>query len=666
MTQTKWRRFFAAVMVTALLVTSVAPTAFAAEQSAPAYQTVRASEVSGMIPGGQFAKIWLGVTPENPGTVNVTAVWDRANPEQNGLGFFVLNEANLSAVVAGQNLRDNNVAAGSTNFFLNGPDNQQGASFRATGGAYTVIVYNDSASDANFTLSVDNGVLVDDSGQVKAAGAAAEATTEGAEEAATTEAAATEAATVEATADVTATATVAATPAATTAATTAVVTSGPFRGATVAGELVEQYAQHYLGLEPTQRDGDITLRLTFDPRDNQELARRLGFWVLDDQGFRRYQAGENAGDVAVAAGNRVSTPGEDNVRSASFNASGLGSYTVIVYNNSRVPATYELSVSGGVLIDDAQQTITARESVTGTVTTTTTGATTTAATSTTTTTATTTAGTGREGEPGGTYTVQTGDTLALIARDIYGDFRLYEDLCAFNNIADCNVIEVGQVINLPTNEEIGATGTTATTTTAAATPAATVAATTATTATTTTTATTATTGTTTTATRPVTTTAPVTSTGTTTGTTATTATTGSTAAGTIAEVAASNPNFSILSQALEATGLDATLASGEYTVFAPTDAAFNDLLATTKLTADELLLADELVDILKYHVLNGEVLAEDVTNGMKATTLQGKQVTFEVKDGSVYINGAKVTISDIPASNGVIHAISAVILPPAQ
>ncbi len=321
MTQTKWRQFFATALVTALLVTSLAPAAFAAEQSAPAYQTVQASEVSGLIPGGQFAKIWLGITPENPGIVNVTAVWDRANPEQNGLGFFVLNEANLSAVVAGQNLRDNNVAAGSTNFFLNGPDNQQGASFRATGGAYTVIVYNDSASDANFTLSVDNGVLVDDSGQVKAAGAAAEATTEATEEDAAATAEETATPVAAATVEVTTTATtVEATPAATTA---AVVASGPFRGASVEGELAEQYAQHYLGLEPTQRDGDIVLRLTFDPRDNQELARRLGFWVLDDQGFRRYQAGENAGDVAVAAGNRVSTPGEDNVRSASFNASGL-------------------------------------------------------------------------------------------------------------------------------------------------------------------------------------------------------------------------------------------------------------------------------------------------------------------------------------------------------
>ena len=656
MTQSKWHRFFAAALVTTMLVTSLTPAAFAAEQAAPTYQEVRASEVTGTIPGGQFAKIWLGIAPENPGTVNVTAVWDRSNPEQNGLGFFVLNEANLSAVVAGQNLRDNNVGAGSTNFFLNGPSNQQGASFRATGGAYTAIVYNDSASDANFTLSVDNGVLVDGSGQVKAVGAAEEeeattettATTDEDTAAATPAAAATEVATPVATATEAA------------ATTTTLVAAGPFRGATVEGELAEQYAQHYLGLEPDQRDGDITLRLTFDPRDNQELARRLGFWVLDDQGFRRYQAGENAGDVAVAAGNRVSTPGEDNVRSASFNASGLGSYTVIVYNNSRVPATYSLSATGGTLVDDAQQTITAQQNVTGTVTTTapaaTTTTTTTAATTGSATIATTAAGTGVVGEPGGTYTVQEGDTLAIIARDIYGDFRLYEQLCAFNNIADCNIIEVGQVINLPTNAEIGATGTTATTTTttAAATPAATVAATPA--------ATTATTTTTT----AVTTTTSVTSTGTTTGTTTTRPTTGSTATGTIAQVAANNPNFSILAQALEATGLDATLSSGEFTVFAPTDAAFNDLLATTGLTADQLLQASELAQILQYHVLSGEVMAEDVTNGMRATTVQGKPVTFEVKDGSVYINGAKVTITDIPATNGVIHAISAVILPPAE
>ena len=82
--------------------------------------------------------------------------------------------------------------------------------------------------------------------------------------------------------------------------------------------------------------------------------------------------------------------------------------------------------------------------------------------------------TGERGEPGGTYTVQSGDTLALIAADVYGDFQLYEELCAYNNIDDCNRIEVGDVINLPTEDEIGsgATAPTAAAETEVETPAA--------------------------------------------------------------------------------------------------------------------------------------------------------------------------------------------------
>lgn len=643
MTQSKWRKFLTVVLLTALLVTALTPVVFAAEQAAPAFQ-VRASEVTGTIPGGQFAKFWLGLTPDRPGTVTVTASWDRANPEANGVGFYVLNEANLSAVVNGQRIENNNVGMGDTRFFLRGADNVQGASFRATGEAYTIVVYNDSATDANFTLSVDNGVIVDDSGeQVRAVGAAAEATAtaEATEVAAETPVAVSTGEAPAATPEATPTETAEA------AASAPVVTGGPFRGAAIKGELGEQYEQHYLGLEPEQRDSEITLRLSFDPRDNQELARRMSFWVLDETGLRRYQAGENASDVAIANGNRVSTPGDENVRQASFTAPGLGAYTVIVYNNSRIPATYELVATGAVLVDDSLQTISAQEAAPAAAASATAAATTTAATTTTVATA---ESTGREGEPGGTYVVKSGDTLALIARDIYGDFRLYEQICSFNNIANCNLIEVGQVINLPTREQIGA-GATAP---AAATPAATTAATT--------TATTAVTPTTTTVTTPT-----VVATTTVTTTATTTPTTGATTAtGTIAQIAANNPNFSILAQALKATGLDATLSSGEYTVFAPTDAAFNELLAQTGLTAAQLLQAGELSQILRYHVLSGNVASADITNGMRATTVEGKPVTFEIKDGSVYINGAKVTIADIPATNGVIHAISAVILPPAQ
>ncbi|MBO9394284.1 fasciclin domain-containing protein [Caldilinea sp.] len=644
MNQSKWHKFLTAALLTALLVTALAPVVLAAEQAAPAAQ-VRASEVSGTIPGGQFAKIWLGLVPNQPGTVTVTARWDRPNPEQSGVGFYVLTEANLSAVINGAPLGTNNVAAGDTNFFQRGENNVQGAAFRATGGSYTLVVYNDSATDANFTLSVDNGVIVDESNQVRPVGVAAEETTPAATE---TPVAVTVEPTVEApAAEATPEATAA--PETPAAETTTVVAAGPFRSNSVRGELVEQFEQHYLGLEPEQRNAEITLRLSFDPRDNQELARRMSFWVLDEQGLRRYQAGENVNNVAVAHGNRATTPGDENVREASFTASGFGPYTVIVYNNSRIPATYELVATGAVLVDDALQTISAREAATTTVTTTA-AAPSAAATGTT---ETTTTASAREGQPGGTYVVKAGDTLALIARDIYGDFRLYQQICTFNNIADCNRIEVGQVLNLPTREQIGAGATApATTTTAVAAATPTTAATPATTAATPTVTTTAVT----------TPTAAVTTTATTTPTAGTT----TTAAGTIAAIAASNPNFTILARALQATGLDATLSAGEYTVFAPTDAAFNELLATTGLNVNQLLQAPELAQILQYHVLSGKVNAADITNGMRATTVQGKPVTFEVRDGSVYINGAKVTIADIPASNGVIHAISAVILPPAQ
>jgi len=684
MNQSNWRLALTAALLTALLVTALAPAAFAAEQSAPASQ-VRATEVSGTVPGGQFAKLWLGLEITNPGNFTVTATWDRLNPEQNGVGFYILDPGNVAAVSMGERIERNQLAMGDSNFFITADKNVQGASIRAAGTDYTIVVYNDSATDARFTLSVDNGIIVDNDNQVDAPAATTEstsATSEAASTVATTAVATTTVATTTAAtttvAATTATTPTAAAPAAAQApATTTAPAAGPFRSSSVKGELNEQYEQHYLGLEPEQRDSEITLRLSFDPRDNQELARRLNFWVLDEQGLVRYQSGENASDIAVANGNRVTTPGDENVRTTSFFAPGLGTYTVIVYNNSRIPATYELSATSAVLVDGSQQTTSAQEaagSATAATATTATTATTTAATTTTATTTTTAAtpaaGSGAAGEPGGTYTVVSGDTLAIIARDIYGDYKLYEKLCAFNKLTDCNVIEVGQVINLPTREQIGAVATTTTATATAEEPAATtqatpVAATAATTATTTAT-TPATPATTITATTPATTTATTTATAAVTATATTTSTAAPRATETIVEIAQSNPNFSILARALESTGLATTLGSGDYTVFAPTDAAFNELLTQTGLAADQLLKAPELQQILQYHVLSGEVGSTDITNGMRATTVQGKQVTFEIKDGSVYINGAKVTIADIPASNGIIHAISAVILPPAQ
>jgi uncharacterized surface protein with fasciclin (FAS1) repeats len=435
------------------------------------------------------------------------------------------------------------------------------------------------------------------------------------------------------------------------------------------GELPEQFSQHYLGLEPSERDAEITLALTYDPQDSTELARRINFFVFDQNGFKRYQAGESASSVAVATGTRsFLDPETSNRRQASFKAAGFGPYTVLIQNGSQVPATYELTATGGELVDDAAQTLTAQQAggtapaVDATGTTTTTAA----AGATTTTTATATAGTGVVGEPGGSYTVQSGDTLAIIARDIYGDYRLYEQLCAFNNIADCNVIEVGQAINLPTEAEIGAVAAApAAAATTAATPAATVAAAPA--ATTTVTSTAAVTGT-----APVTTTAPVTGTAATTRTTgvgATTTTTRTTpaanaASGNVLDVLEEGGNYTILLAAIEEAGLTEALSSASsVTLFAPTDEAFNNLFTGNGITEARFLQIPELAQLLQLHVVPSRLLAADMTNGLQEATLQGSDVTFTVTADGIKVNDSFITDPDQLAGNGVVQPIDAVILP---
>lgn len=137
--------------------------------------------------------------------------------------------------------------------------------------------------------------------------------------------------------------------------------------------------------------------------------------------------------------------------------------------------------------------------------------------------------------------------------------------------------------------------------------------------------------------------------------------------GDIVDTAIGAGNFTTLVAAVEAAGLVETLkGEGPFTVFAPTDEAFAALPAGTV----DALLADpsgDLTQILLYHVVPGAVMAADVTDGLEATTAQGSTVTLTVgDDGSVKINDANVVATDIVASNGVIHVIDAVILPPSE
>jgi uncharacterized surface protein with fasciclin (FAS1) repeats len=674
MSQTRLQRMMAALLVVAMVLGMTSVLAVAA----PAAQEVRSNSVTGTIDGasgGDFPKIWLALETEATGAQTTVLIeWDRF--DTNGIGFYLLDEAGMSAVAAGSDVREVNLAVSDPVF--EGTGNQEDASFSATGAMYTIVVYNDTPDAASFTLSTNNGVIVDGSGSVSDPNATPAADEEAAEEgdeaapaddaaaddapaaeatAAPAEEEAADEATTEADAAAEATAEPAEETAEETAPAAAPITPQVVEATEMTGELPTQDSQHYLGLTPDVRDANITLRMTFNPQDQQELSRRLNFWVLDPQGFQQYAAGDaRLSAVAIAAGStNVQTAANERV--ANFTASGTSDYTVIVYNASNVPAEYTLTAENAVLSDDSGQTLTAQEaqptaaaapSATGTVT----GTATTTATTTTTTTAATTGG--REGEPGGTYTVQAGDTLALIAADIYGDFNFYEDICAFNDIADCDRIEVGDVIQLPTEDELGtgATAATPATPVATATPAAaeevdSSAAVTGTTAVTTTDSVTGTEG--------------ITDTETTTDTAATEA------EGDVVDTLVAAGNYKTLLAGLEAAGLvDALRADGPFTVFAPTDAAFEALEQAAPGALQELLAdpGGQLTQILLYHVSSGELMSEDISTGTEVASLQGDSATLEIQGDDILINGATISAPDQAGANGVVHGIDAVLIPP--
>merc|ERR1712125_69878 len=134
---------------------------------------------------------------------------------------------------------------------------------------------------------------------------------------------------------------------------------------------------------------------------------------------------------------------------------------------------------------------------------------------------------------------------------------------------------------------------------------------------------------------------------------------------TIVDLAAATPDLSTLVTALKAGKLVDTLSgAGPFTVFAPTNEAFARL---PKATLDYLLEPQhikELQDVLTYHVASGSVHAKDLKNDEKIKTVEGKEVEARIFQTRVYINDAEVTKADIDASNGVVHIINHVLIPP--
>jgi uncharacterized surface protein with fasciclin (FAS1) repeats len=131
----------------------------------------------------------------------------------------------------------------------------------------------------------------------------------------------------------------------------------------------------------------------------------------------------------------------------------------------------------------------------------------------------------------------------------------------------------------------------------------------------------------------------------------------------IVETAAAAPQFSTLVSLVRKAGLVSTLSErAKYTVFAPTNAAFAKVPRRTL----DALAADraKLKAVLLYHVVSGAVPASAVVRLHSARTVNGAKVSIAVRRGSVFVNDAKVTKADIRASNGIVHQINRVLLPP--
>lgn len=133
----------------------------------------------------------------------------------------------------------------------------------------------------------------------------------------------------------------------------------------------------------------------------------------------------------------------------------------------------------------------------------------------------------------------------------------------------------------------------------------------------------------------------------------------------IVDTAIAAGQFNTLAKALNAAGLVQTLKGpGPFTVFAPTDEAFAKLPPGTLESLLKKENKDQLTAILTYHVVPGGVMAADAAKLKEAKTVNGKTVRVNTSNGKIMINNATVTGADVPASNGVIHIINSVMLPP--
>lgn len=135
----------------------------------------------------------------------------------------------------------------------------------------------------------------------------------------------------------------------------------------------------------------------------------------------------------------------------------------------------------------------------------------------------------------------------------------------------------------------------------------------------------------------------------------------------VVQIAVGSKDHTTLVAAVQAADLVNALSNaGPFTVFAPTNAAFDKLPTGTVESLLETEKKDDLADILQYHVSLGVFKAENLTEGQVIGQVNGGNITISLKDGKPMVNGTASIIASIPASNGIIHVIDGVLLPPAK
>ncbi|KUG07578.1 fasciclin domain-containing protein [Solirubrum puertoriconensis] len=136
---------------------------------------------------------------------------------------------------------------------------------------------------------------------------------------------------------------------------------------------------------------------------------------------------------------------------------------------------------------------------------------------------------------------------------------------------------------------------------------------------------------------------------------------------TLAQNAAASPEFSQLAQAAKQTGIAENLGGdGPYTIFAPTNAAFDKLPYGAMAGLLKPESKENLTGVVNYHIIQSRLLAMDLRDGQELTTMNGQKVKIGVQGGKITVNGANVTTSDVVSSNGIMHVIDKVLLPPQE